>query len=319
MQTLLDSQSTVTMQDCVDARPLRPLRLRAPDDQLLHGRRASSARCRGRLEPDAPLRREQAHPGRARPRAPARDARRAREASRKIVASGAAKHGMALPDRADYLNEFFYAKAGQQLRQPRRRPRRRGRRRRCSTTRPVARSGRWWKDMVDSGLALNTGSAPKQLRPPARDRHRRRGHGDRGVERARHDPPGARERPVPRREDRAGPLPSLTPGAGCRSATARSGSRSRRRPAKQAAAWEFAKFLWRRSSRRRSASATGYVPVRKSAAAMPSRAGVLGRSSRRSRSRTSSCSCPGGQGGERIGHRQLPGRPRRGHRRAHGC
>jgi sn-glycerol 3-phosphate transport system substrate-binding protein len=64
-----------------------------------------------RLEPDPALRSEQAGQG-LDPANPPATLDELREASRKIVASDAAKHGMAL-HIAPYINEFMYAKAGQ--------------------------------------------------------------------------------------------------------------------------------------------------------------------------------------------------------------
>lgn len=78
--------------------------------------------------------------------------------AQKIVASGAAPHGMALRTQ-DFYNEFWYAKAGQSYVNNSG-----GRASRATKATLENDTGRqlwtWWKDMVDSGLAINTGSQP---------------------------------------------------------------------------------------------------------------------------------------------------------------
>ena len=78
------------------------------------------------------------------------------EYSRQIVESGAARHGISLRTEA-YFNEFFYAKSG--------RPyvnHANGRDERATKARLDNADAReiwtWWDEIVDSGLAVNTGS-----------------------------------------------------------------------------------------------------------------------------------------------------------------
>jgi sn-glycerol 3-phosphate transport system substrate-binding protein len=78
------------------------------------------------------------------------------EYSRQIVESGASRHGIALRTEA-YFNEFFYAKSG--------RPyvnHANGRDERATKARLDNADGReiwtWWDEIVESGLAVNTGS-----------------------------------------------------------------------------------------------------------------------------------------------------------------
>ena len=84
-----------------------------------------------------------------------------KEYSQKIVASGAAKHGIALRIEP-YIFEFLNAKSGGTLvnngngRDAVRPPRR-------STRRPRTTIWTWWNDMVKSGLALNTGGATDNI------------------------------------------------------------------------------------------------------------------------------------------------------------
>jgi sn-glycerol 3-phosphate transport system substrate-binding protein len=113
VQTLLDSQSTVTLQDCADAdhydmsdyiprtisyytvnQKLRALPWPVSNPILLYDK--SKFRAAG-LDPDKPP----------------ETLDDLRAMSRQIVASGATKYGIALRTQ-DYFNEFFYAKAGQQ-------------------------------------------------------------------------------------------------------------------------------------------------------------------------------------------------------------
>jgi sn-glycerol 3-phosphate transport system substrate-binding protein len=78
--------------------------------------------------------------------------------SRKIVAAGIAPHGIAM-HREPFYNEFFYAKSGQTY--VNQSNGRKGRATKATLDNPTGRKiWTWWKRMVDSGLALDTGAAP---------------------------------------------------------------------------------------------------------------------------------------------------------------
>ena len=123
-----------------------------------------------------------------------------REYSKKIVASGAAKHGIALRI-AEFFTEFWSSKNGQVYANNGN-----GRLRRATKAdldNPTERTvWTWWHDMVRDGLALNTGADVGRRHAPHRDRDRRRGHDHRGLRRARADRERARGWPVPRGPDR---------------------------------------------------------------------------------------------------------------------
>ncbi|MCU1459089.1 MAG: ABC-type sugar transport system, periplasmic component [Actinomycetia bacterium] len=81
--------------------------------------------------------------------------------AQKIVASGAAQYGVAMP-AAPYLVEFFYAKNDQTYVNNGN-----GRKARATKATFVSPTGTrlygWWKDMVDSKLMLNTGADPNNF------------------------------------------------------------------------------------------------------------------------------------------------------------
>jgi sn-glycerol 3-phosphate transport system substrate-binding protein len=268
VQTLLDSQSTVTMEDCVERddydltdfvprtisyytvqKRLRALPWNVSNPVLLFD---ISKLTRAGLDPaDPPATLDEV-----------------REASRAIVASGAARYGLGLRV-APYFNEFFYAKAGQQYVNHDG-----GRSSRATEARLDNETGReiwaWWKDMVDSGLALNTGSAEGNF-----DHLLAIGTGDAAMSIEASSALGTilqvlESGQYPGVKIGASPLPSLREGGGVPVGDGSLWITNRTTPEKQAAAWEFAKFLVAPEQQASLAIATGYVPVRRSAAAMPS-------------------------------------------------
>ncbi len=234
--------------------------------------------------------------------------------SRTIVASGAAKYGIALRTQ-DYFNEFFYAKAGQQY--VNHNGGRDGRATKALLDNPTGRKiWTWWKDMVDSGLALNTGSAEGNF-----DHLLAIGTGDAAMSIEASSALGTilqvlQSGQYAGVDPAAGPLPSLKPGGGVPVGDGSLWISKRSSPAKQAAAWEFAKFLVAPEQQASLTAATGYVPVRISAASSPRVLRVLGGAAR-VQGRVRPAAGPGGSRGERVGDRQLPGGARRRHGRAH--
>jgi sn-glycerol 3-phosphate transport system substrate-binding protein len=267
VQTMLDSKSTVTLQDCVDrdkysltdfiprtisyytvGGKLRALPWPVSNPILMYDK--AKFRKAG-LDPDHP---------------PA-TLDEVRDMSRAIVASGAAKYGLALRTQ-DYFNEFFYAKAGQPY--VNHDGGRNGRATAALLDNPTGRKiWTWWKDMVDSGLALNTGSTEGNF-----DHLLAIGTGDAAMS---IDASGALG-PILQVLDSgqyasvelaAGPLPSLRVGGGVPVGDGSLWISNRVAPAKQAAAWKFAKFLEEPKQQAALAAATGYVPVRQSAVDFP--------------------------------------------------
>jgi sn-glycerol 3-phosphate transport system substrate-binding protein len=170
---------------------------------------------------------------------------------------------------APYFNEFFYAKAGQQYVNHDG-----GRSARATAARLDNETGReiwaWWKDMVDSGLALNTGSAEGNF-----DHLLAIGTGDAAMSIEASSALGTilqvlESGQYPGVKIGAAPLPSIREGGGVPVGDGSLWITNRTAPEKQAAAWEFAKFLVAPEQQASLAIATGYVPVRRSAAAMPS-------------------------------------------------
>ena len=157
VQRLIDSQSVVPVQACVDADhyPLDDLLPRAHGVLLVPARALRHA-----VEPVEPgplVQPDRVHEGRTRPGQAAADARAVKEYSQKIVASGAAKHGIALRVEP-YIFEFLDAKSGGTLVNNGN-----GRDARATAATIETPIGTqiwsWWNDMVRSGLALNTGGA----------------------------------------------------------------------------------------------------------------------------------------------------------------
>jgi sn-glycerol 3-phosphate transport system substrate-binding protein len=267
VQTLLDSQSTVTLQDCVDRDKYdlsdfipRTISYYSVDGKL---RALPWSVSNPILMYDkATFRRAGLDPER-----PPTTLEEVREMSRTIVASGAAKYGIGLRTQ-DYFNEFFYAKAGQQY--VNHNGGRNGRATKALLDNPTGKKiWTWWKDMVDSGLAFNTGSAEGNF-----DHLLAIGTGDVAMSIDASSALGPilavlNSGQYPGVELAAGPLPSLEVGGGVPVGDGSLWISNRVAPAKQAAAWEFAKFLEEPEQQAALAAATGFVPVRKSAVEFP--------------------------------------------------
>ena len=200
VQRMIDSQSVVPVQACVDAdhyslAPLLP-RVKAyfSYKNVLYGMPWSisnpilwynaTAFTKAGLDPNKP------------PQTLAQ----VKEYSQKIVASGAAKHGIALRVEP-YIFEFLNAKSGGTLVNN-------GNGRDARTTAatidtPTANTiWTWWNDMVQQRPGAQHRRRDREHRPHARGRQRERGDDDGGERRARHRQAGARVGPVQDRQDR---------------------------------------------------------------------------------------------------------------------
>jgi sn-glycerol 3-phosphate transport system substrate-binding protein len=184
--------------------------------------------------------------------------------SQQIVDRGVAKHGIALRVEP-YVFEYLNAKSGATYVNNGN-----GRRERATAATletPVAREiWTWWNDMVESGLALNTGGAP--------------GNFDHLLAIGNRDAVMAFEacgvlgtvRQVLESGQYQGvevataPLPALEPNGGVPVGDGALWIPKQSAPEKRAAAWQFVKYL---SDARQQASlsrAGGYIPIRESAA-----------------------------------------------------
>jgi len=197
------------------------------------------------------------------PANPPRTFEEVREASRRIVEAGAARHGIALRIEP-YVNEFFFAKSGQQY--VNNNGGRDGRATRATLDTPIGRQiWAWWKEMVDSGLALNTGGSPGNF-----DHLLAVGTGDAAMAIEASAALGSildvlQSGQYPGVEIGTGPLPALRPGGGVPVGDGSLWLSKRSSPVKRAAAWAFIKFLEAPEQQASLAAATGYVPVRRSA------------------------------------------------------
>lgn len=267
VQTLLDSHSTVMIQSCVD-RDHYPL-----DDFIPRTISYYSVGGKLRAMPwtisnpvlmynPAAFRKAGLDPAK-----PPRTLAEVKKYSKRIVAAGAAKHGISLKI-APYMLEFLYAKSGQAY--VNNGGGREARATKALLDNPIGRAiWGWWKDMVSSGLAMNNGSDPDSY-----DHLTAIATGDSAMT---FEASGAfgpiravlDSGQYPGVEVAAAPLPSLKGGGGVPVGDGAIWITSKTSPAKQAAAWEYVKFLVDSKQVAALSSRTGYVPIRRSAAAAP--------------------------------------------------
>jgi sn-glycerol 3-phosphate transport system substrate-binding protein len=190
------------------------------------------------------------------------------EDSRRIVESGAARHGIALPIEEGLL-AHLYTKSGQLYANHHN-----GRTGRATKTLLDNQTGRhiwaWWQDIVDSGLAINTGQAatPDHLLAV--------GNGNAGMTIESSSAVGPVFDVLSRGEfshvdPGVAPLPALDAGGGVMVGGGSLWLPRASPPEKQAAAWKFVKFL---SAPEQQAAYTvgtrgGYLPIRRSASQDP--------------------------------------------------
>lgn len=187
--------------------------------------------------------------------------------SKKIVETKAAPHGIALKQEPFY-NEFWYSKNGQVYVNNGN-----GRKARATKAELVNPTGRaiwaWWKDMVASGLALDTGGAEGSV-----DNLLAIGNGNAAMTIDAISGLG----PVfnvlgsgqyPEVELGVGPMPGLKGGGGMQVGEGSLWIVNRAGPEKQAAAWEYLKYLVDTPQLVTLDVQTGYVPIRKSVIESP--------------------------------------------------
>lgn len=267
LQTMIDSGATVPVQACVDAdkysladflpkvtgyytvqNVLRSMPYNPSNPILFYDK---SKFAKAGLDPNRPP----------------QTLEEVREYSKKIVASGAAKHGIALRI-AEFFTEFWSSKNGQVYANNGN-----GRLRRATKAEldnPTERTvWTWWRDMVRDGLALNTGAdvggATHLIAIGTGDAAMTiEGSGVLGpivnvLEGGQY--PGV--------QIGTGPLPGVRPGGGVQTAEGSLYLLKKSSPAQRAAAWQFIKYLVAPKQLIRLHLETGYVPIRKSVAASP--------------------------------------------------
>jgi sn-glycerol 3-phosphate transport system substrate-binding protein len=260
VQRLIDSQSVVPVQDCADADgyALAPLLPRARAyysyQDVLYGMPWSisnpvlwldrTAFERAGLDPDDP------------PETLAE----LREYSRRIVQSGAARHGIALRVEP-YIFEFLNAKSGGTLVDNGN-----GREARAAAATIDTGTGReiwtWWNDMVRDGLALNTGGAVGNI-----DHMLAIGTGDAAMTMEASGVLGTVKQVLESGQYKtvkigAAPLPSLRGGGGVPVGDGSLWLTKAASPARRAAAWQFVKYLASPEQQASLAVAGGYAPIR---------------------------------------------------------
>jgi len=269
VQKLVDSQSTVPVQACVDADDydlsdflpraldyytvddtLRSMPWNVSNPVLIYNKNLFAA---AGLDPEVP---------------PA-TLDEVREFSRQIVDSGAAPYGMALHVEP-YINEFLFAKSGVEYVNNGN-----GRDARATESQLDSPEGleiwTWWDEMVDSGLALNTGSQPANY-----DHLFALANGNAAMTFEASGALGPAEAVLASGEFGdlelgVGSLPALEPGGGVPVGDGSLWITRDTSPEKQAAAWALIKFL---SDPEQQAflsigSQGGYVPIRQSVVENP--------------------------------------------------
>lgn len=267
VQQLIDSRSTIPVQACIDAssydlKPFMPRALAyyraggvqrgmpwAVSSPILFYDKAKFAAAG--LDPDEP------------PKTLA-DVERI---SKVLVDKGVAKHGITLKV-APYIYEFLLAKSGGEYVNHGN-----GRRARADevnfTSRPSVRILEWWKRMVDSGLALNTGGDPNNI-----DHLLALTNGGAAMTIEASSAIGPIEAVLAsgdfgKLEVATAPLPSLDGGGGVPVGDGSLWLPKASSKAKRAAAWTFTQYLLTAKQQAGLAVAGGYAPVRTDAAQVP--------------------------------------------------
>jgi sn-glycerol 3-phosphate transport system substrate-binding protein len=272
VQRMIDSKSVVPVQACVDAdhydlaKLLPRVTAYFSYQEVLYGMPWSisnpvlwynrTAFTKAGLDPDKP---------------PA-TLEQVKEYSQKIVASGAARHGIALRIEP-YIFEFLNAKSGGTLVNN-------GNGREARTTAATIDTPlgneiwSWWNDMVKSGLAVNTGGAPDNI-----DHMLAVGNGNAAMTMEASGVLGTVKQVLEEGQYatvRIGtaPLPTVSGGGGV---PAGDGSLWIAKAApleRRAAAWQFVKYLASREQQAAVAIAGGYAPTRSDATTVPALAAL---------------------------------------------
>lgn len=267
LQTMIDSRATMPVQVCVDADhyDLGDFLPKAVGYYTVQGVLRSMP-----YNPSSPIlyynKNAFAKAG-LDPNRPPRTLDEVREYSKKIVASGAATHGISLRI-AEFFTEFWYSKNGQVYANNGN-----GRLRRATEARLDNPTGRtvwtWWHDMVSDGLALNTGGEAGSVTHLLAV-----GTGDAAMTIESSSALGPVMNVLGSGQYAGvkvgtGPLPGVRAGGGVQTAEGSLYIVSRSDPLKRAAAWEFIKYLVAPAQMIRLHLETGYVPVRTSVAGSP--------------------------------------------------
>ena len=267
VQQLIDSQSTVPVQDCIDAshyslsdylpRTLKEYNVQnvqrsmpwAVSDVIMYYDPGKFAKAG--LNPNDP------------PQTLAE----VMQDSQKIVASGAATHGIALHSQP-YVFEYLLAKSGGEY--VNNGNGRISRATAANLTGPTAmKVWSWWNQMVKSGLALNTGSDPNSI-----DHLLAIGEGNAAMTFEASGVVGPIEAVLGSgqykgTEIATAPLPALTTGGGVPVGDGSLWISNHSSLAKRAAAWKFIQYLDSPGEQASLAAESGYVPVRVSATKLP--------------------------------------------------
>jgi sn-glycerol 3-phosphate transport system substrate-binding protein len=268
VQQMIDSRSTIPMQACIDADryDLKPFLPRA----LAYYRSGGVQRAMPWAISNPVLFYDKAKFAAAGldPNDPPATFAEVEAASRKIVDAGVAKHGISLKI-APYIYEFLLAKSGGTYVNEGN-----GHRARADHANLDSKTSiqvlTWWKHMVDSGLALNTGSDPNSF-----DHLLAIANGDAAMTIEASSAIGPVEQVVQSGqfgdiEVTTAPLPSLNGDGGVPVGDGALWLVKHSSPAERAAAWEFTKFLVAARQQAGLSVAGGYVPVRSDVTDVPS-------------------------------------------------
>ena len=201
------------------------------------------------------------------PARPPRTLAEVKEYSQRIVASGAASHGIALHEQP-YVFEFLLAKSGGEY--VNNGNGRRSRATAANLTGPVAMQlWSWWDDMVRSGLALDTGSDPASVdhliavanRSAAMTIDASSFLGPIEAVLASGQYQGV--------QFAAAPLPALVSGEGVPVGDGSLWLSARSAPEKRTAAWRFIQYLDAPEQQAELAANSAFAPIRTSSAALP--------------------------------------------------
>jgi sn-glycerol 3-phosphate transport system substrate-binding protein len=201
------------------------------------------------------------------PNKPPRTFAEVEEMSRKIVASKAATHGITLKI-ASYIYEFLLAKSGGTYVNEGNGHRARADHANLDSPTSV-KVLEWWKHMVDSKLALNTGADPNNF-----DHLLAIANGDAAMTIEASSAIGPVEQVTKSGqfgdiEVTTAPLPSLTGGGGVPVGDGALWLMEHSSPAERAAAWLYTKFLVSAEQQAGLSIAGGYVPVRADVTKVP--------------------------------------------------
>jgi sn-glycerol 3-phosphate transport system substrate-binding protein len=201
------------------------------------------------------------------PNKPPQTLEQVKQYSQKIVASGAAKHGIALRVEP-YIFEFLNAKSGGTL--VNNGNGREARATAATLETPIAtRIWSWWKDMVHSGLALNTGGADGNI-----DHMLAVGTGDAAMTMEASGVLGTVKKVLEEGQYKTvrigtAPLPSLHGGGGVPVGDGSLWISKASSPEKRAAAWQFIKYMAAPEQQASLAVAGGFAPIRTDATTVP--------------------------------------------------